>query len=437
MAQDPRSFALTGIVLVTFLVALEGTVVSTAMPRTVAELGGSDHIAWVFSAYLGALAITGPVWGNLADRLGARPVYLASIALFLLGSAWAASVQSMPELVAARFVQGVGGGGLTPLGQTILSLIYDRQDRARAQSWLVTAFGIASLFGPVLGGYLTENFSWRWNFLLSLPFGGAGALLLVLFLRLPPVNLRRTPFDGPGLVLFVAWMLATLAWTDRYHGLTGLLGLALGLGLWHYSRRQEHPFLPLPLLRVAVFRGATRLALLLGAGIFGGVSFFPLFLQRHFQLNSAVAGRALLPLMLCWVASSAIAPRLALRVGYAPVVTVSALGLVAAYLSLSCSWHPGAVLVAQLGLGMAGGLSFSPLTLAIQEVVPREQLGQATSAIVFLRTLGATLGTAVLGSMLHGSGFAAMFGLGLGLSLAAALACAPFRRGLSRETAGC
>ena len=133
--MDPRRWALCGIVLITCLVAMEGTVVSTAMPRTVAELGGSQHIALVFSAYLGALAIMGPVWGNLADRWGARPVYILCVLIFLAGSTWASMVQSMHELVLARFVQGLGGGGLTPLGQTVLSLIYQKQERASAQAW--------------------------------------------------------------------------------------------------------------------------------------------------------------------------------------------------------------------------------------------------------------------------------------------------------------
>ena len=441
MAADTRRFALLGIVLVTFLVALEGTVVSTAMPRTVQELGGSEQISWVFSAYLGALAISGPVWGNLADRLGARRVYLASIALFMVGSVWASSVTSMNELIAARFLQGAGGGGLTPLGQTVLSLIYDREDRARAQTWLVTAFGLASLFGPVIGGYVTEHYSWRWIFLLSLPFGGLGSLLVALFLHPAPNPPQKRPFDSPGLIMFVTWMLVTLVWTDSWKhlhfsfqtGLGGLLCCGLGLALWRHSGRLDHPFLPLPLLQFPVFRGATRLALLLGAGIFGGVSYFPLFLQQQFHLNSAAAGRALLPLMLSWVFSSAISPRQSIRLGYAPVVTAAALGLLAAFSCLNLSLQPWSVGLAQIGLGLAGGLSFTPLTLAIQEVVPRQQLGQATSAIVFLRTLGATLGTALLGCALQAGGFGWMFGCGLALAVGAVLACIPFRRGLQRS----
>lgn len=429
MSGDPRRWALAGIVLITCLVAMEGTVVSTAMPRTVAELGGSEQIAWVFSAYLGALAITGPVWGNLADRLGARPVYILCVVIFLGGSTWASMAHSMEELVLARFVQGLGGGGLTPLGQTVLSLIYERSERASAQAWLVGAFGLASLFGPPLGGWITQELTWRWVFLLSLPFGTIGALMLVFFLKPPAVQVKKVPFDWLGLGLFVAWMLLTLRATEAL-GWTLLAALVVGILLLFYSRRRQHPFLPLPLLRYPVFAGATRLAPLLGAGIFGGVSYFPLFLQQNFGLDDVGAGRAMLPMMLGWVFCSALSARLGLRFGYAPIVGLSSLGMFAGFLSLSLSHHAAAVVVGQIGLGMAGGLSFTPLTLSVQEAVARDQLGQATSAIVFLRTLGASLGTAVLGSVLHGFGFDWMFRAGLLLAALALLANIPYRRAL-------
>lgn len=414
-----RRWALVGIVLITCLVAMEGTVVSTAMPSTVAELGGSDHIALVFSAYLGALAIMGPVWGNLADRWGARPVYILCVVVFLAGSTWASMVHSMQELVAARFLQGLGGGGLTPLGQTVLSLIYEKHERASAQAWLVSAFGLASLFGPPLGGWITQELDWRWVFLLSLPFGGLGAVMLFFFLRPPALVLRKVPFDWPGLGLFVVWMLAALQISPWM--------LPLGLLLWLYSRRLEHPFLPLPLLRFPVFGAVSGLAVLLGAGLFGGVSFFPVFLQDFYKLNPVEAGRAMLPLMLGWVACSSQSARLALRFGYGRVVGLSALSLLGGYVALSL----GAVVAGQIGLGMAGGLSFTPLTLSVQDAVPREQLGQATSSVVFLRTLGASLGTALMGAVLHSYGFEWMFRCGGVIALLGVLAFLPYRRAVS------
>ncbi len=429
--MDTRRWALFGIVMITCLVAVEGTVVSTAMPRTVAELGGSEHIALVFSAYLGALAIMGPVWGNLADRLGARPVYILCVVIFLIGSTWASMVHSMQELVLARFVQGLGGGGLTPLGQTVLSLIYEKTERASAQAWQVGAFGLASLFGPPVGGWITQNLSWRWVFLLSLPFGGVGALLLFFFLRPPHLTPKKVPFDWLGLALFVSWMLVTLKATEAFHPPFVVAVVAVGGLLLLHSRRLDHPFLPLPLLRFPVFSAATMLAPLLGAGIFGGVSYFPLFLQEKLGLGDAGAGRAMLPMMLGWVACSSQSARLGLRFGYAPIVGLSALGLFVGFLSLSCSQHWAAVVVGQIGLGMAGGLSFTPLTLSVQEAVAREQLGQTTAAVVFLRTLGASLGTAVLGAILQGFGFVWMFRVGTLIGGLALLAYFPYRKALS------
>lgn len=437
--NDRRSPVLAAVVLITFLVAVEGTVVSTGMPQTVRELGGEDNISWVFSAYLAGLAITGPVWGNLADRLGSRTVYLVCVAIFIVGSTWAAAAASMGQLVAARAVQGLGGGGLTPLGQTVLSQLFDKKERATAQGWLVSTFAVATMFGPVLGGYLSEHASWRWVFLLNLPFGVLGAALLIAFFPRPVDLPPPASFDWLGALGFVAWMATMLMWADLLKepgGLGGswvwlLLAGAIGAALRAWTRSRDEPFLPLPLLRIPVFKGASGIALLIGAGIFGGITYFPLFLQGHFELSSSQAGAAMMPLLLTWVASAAVAPRQALRFGYAPVVGVAALALLTGYAILSFNLARPAVVVAQVCMGIAGGLSLTPLTLAVQDAVPREHLGRATAAIVFLRTLGATLGTALMGALLEAMGFAAMFRLGLLTAVLAALCWLPFRRSLS------
>ena len=428
---DPRRWALVGIVLITCLVAMEGTVVSTAMPRTVAELGDAEHIAWVFSAFLSALAITGPVWGNLADRWGARPVYIACVTIFLAGSCWAATAHSMRELVMARVVQGLGGGGLTPLGQMVLSLLYEKRERANAQAWLVGAWGVASVVGPPLGGWLTQHGGWRWVFLLPIPFGLLGALMILLFLRPSELVPKKAPFDWGGVALFVAWMILTLRATEHPEPAVVAGVGVLGMILLIYSKGRKHPFLPLSLVRFKVFRGTLLLAPLIGAAVFGAVNFFPLFLQRQFGLDDMGAGRAMLPLSLGWVFCSGLSARLALRFGPGRVVGLSVLGLSAGYAALASQHSVGGVGVGEIGLAMAGGLSFTPLTLSVQDEVPREQLGQATSAIVFLRTLGSSLGTAVLGSVLHNFGFAWMFRTGLILAVCALVAWLPYRRAVS------
>jgi EmrB/QacA subfamily drug resistance transporter len=409
------------------------------MPQTVRELGGEDNISWVFSAYLASLAVTGPVWGNLADRWGSRATYLTCVAIFIVGSTWAAAAHSMGQLVAARTLQGVGGGGLTPLGQTVMSQIYDKEERASVQGWLVSTFALASLFGPVLGGYIAEHASWRWVFLLNLPFGAFGAVLLLAFFPRPQNLPVPSPFDWLGALGFVGWMGTVLMWADLLKSPTGLWTawpwlllagvIALALRAWFRSRKE--PFLPVVLLRVGVFKGASGLALLLGAGLFGAVTYFPLFLQRNFHLSSSEAGAAMLPLLLTWTVSAAVAPRQALRLGYGPVVGGASVALLVAYSALTWSLASPAVVLAQVALGFAGGLSFSPLTLAVQDAVPREHLGKATAGIGFLRTLGATLGTALMGALLEARGFRSMWALGLVFACAGLLAWLPFRRSLS------
>lgn len=411
---------------------MEGTVVSTAMPRTVAELGDSEHIAWVFSAFLSALAITGPIWGNLADRWGSRPTYIICVAIFLGGSCWAAAAHSMRELVLARFVQGLGGGGLTPLGQMVLSLLYEKRERANAQAWLVGAWGVASVVGPPLGGWLTQQASWRWVFLIAVPFGVLGSLLIFLCLRPPAVIPKNTRFDWPGVLLFVAWMLVTLRATERPQAAWLSAAFVLGIVLLSYSRRRAHPFLPLPLVRYRVFRGTLLLAPLIGAAVFGAVNFFPLFLQRQFGLDDLGAGRWMLPLSLSWVFCSGLSARLALRFGPGRVVGLSTLGLALGYLALSWSHSPLSVGLGQVGLAVAGGLSFTPLTLSVQDEVPREELGRATAAIVFLRTLGSSLGTGLMGSVLFHFGFVWMFRAGLLLASLALVAFLPYGQAVTK-----
>ena len=236
--------------------------------------------------------------------------------------------------------------------------------------------------------------------------------------------------------MFVSWMVLTLRATEAPQVSTVFASLGLATVLLLYSRRRAHPFLPLPLMRYRVFRGTLALAPLIGAAVFGAVNFFPLFLQRQFGLDDIGAGRAMLPLSLSWVLCSGISARLALRFGSARVVGLSSLGLALGYLALASSPGAAAVAVGQLGLAMAGGLSFTPLTLSVQDEVPREELGQATSAIVFLRTLGSSLGTAALGSVLYRFGFIWMFRFGWLLACLALLAYLPYRRALRSSRSG-
>jgi MFS family permease len=395
-----RSAATFAVMLVTFLVAMEGTVISTAMPHIVRDLGGRDYYSLAFSAYLSCVTITGLLWGRLSDRWGVRSAYVSSVVLFLLGSLTCAQAFTMPALVAGRALQGLGGGGLTPLGQTALGLLYSKQERARVQGLLVSVFGISSILGPAIGGWIVSEANWRWIFYLNFPFAGLG-LVLVLWSFPPPQPATAKPFDWLGLACFSIWQ-ACLLGACSGHLWAIPITVALGLILVWHQFRQSHPFLPLELLSQDYLRRLFPLLVNLGMTVFAAANYLPLYYQELLGQSSAQAGRSLLPLMLAWVFSAAVAPSWSLRVGSRRIV---GLGSFAVWLGFGLlAWCPPGVwpgALGGIGIGMGGGLTFSPVVIAVQSAVAPGLLGTATASLTFLRSLGATLGTALLGLWLQ------------------------------------
>ena len=401
-----------GVVMVTFLVALEATVVSTAMPKVVEDLGGMTLYAWVFSGYLTAMTLTGPIWGKLADRMGSKVCYLASTVLFLLGSTWAGCSHTMISLIGARIMQGLGGGGITPLGQVVLAQNHDLESRARVQGLLVAVYGFASIAGPPLGGYLVSYADWRWIFFLNLPFGLLGLVAVALFLPAHPKASPETgvqTFDGLGFLIFLLAYTSLLgaceclrqaslaSWAGPAWILTALL---LGL-LWRTETRLEDPFFPVNLRHYPVFGRSFVLAPLVGIGVFGAISYLPLYFQGVLGQSPSESGHSMLPLLLSWTVAAGFAARVFLRAGTRVSLLCSTCSLTLAYAAL-CTLPTSMVtlLLCQIGIGLGAGLAFLPLTLSVQVEVPRASWGSATSAVVFLRMLGASLGTSLMGIFL-------------------------------------
>ena len=389
-----RRWITLSVVIVTFLVALEGTVISTAMPRVAHELGGKEYYRWAFSAYLSALTVTGMVWGRLADVRGLKLCYLTSVVIFLLGSLGCGAAPSMEWLVACRALQGIGGGGLTPLGQLALAQIYTPQERAKVQGLLVSVFGISSILGPPLGGLIVENWDWRWVFWLNLPFGLVGGLLLAVFY--PRAAPRGGGVDWPGAAMFCAWV-GSLLWlcAGQLYALPALALCSWGVTRWGRG------FLPLDLWSLAYVRTTSLVLVMIGMGVFACVNFLPLYLQSHFGQSGAQSGRSMLPLMISWIFSSALAPSWSLRLGSRPLVGMGCLALWIAYGLLSLGDSLGLVWAAGALVGLGGGLTFSPVMLAVQNVVPPALLGSAIAGVSCLRMLGAACGTALLGIWMH------------------------------------
>ncbi len=408
-----RTAVTIGIIMGLFLAAIEQTVVATAMPTVVSSLGGLDIYSWVFSIYLLTFTVTVPIWGKLSDVHGRRNTYLFSIGLFILGSALCGQARSMTFLIFARAVQGLGGGGVFPIGFTVIGEIYSLQQRAKMQGLFSAVWGVASIAGPLAGGLITDLMSWRWVFYLNIPFGIAAAGLISTNLTEPP-HLRSShsiDYRGVGLLsASVTALLLALIQAGKRGSIfeTDLLVLfAASVGLFFVflrcERQAKEPVVPISLFRNKVFRVSSWVGLLAGMGIFGSISFIPLFVQGVMFGSATRAGSALSPLMLGWVIMSTIAGPAILRLGYRPLIIAGMGSFAAGFLWLTQLGTDSAYAellpsMAVLGVGM--GLSMVTMMLAVQNTVPRGLLGIATSAQLFFRTIGGAIGVAIMGSMM-------------------------------------
>ncbi|HSL23936.1 MAG TPA: MDR family MFS transporter, partial [Vicinamibacterales bacterium] len=400
-----RRIVTIGLLLGVTLGALEATVVATAMPTVIARLGGLAHYSWVFSAYLLTSTASVPVWGRLSDLRGRRTLYLIGVGIFLLGSALAGTSRSMPQLVLFRALQGLGAGCIVPLGVTIIGEIYTIRERVRMQAVFSGMWGVASIVGPLVGGYITDALSWRWIFFINVPFGLIGASMVGRALP-GGAPLHGQPVDWRGAILL------TSAVTVLLIGVSDVIGARwpwfvasaiFGLGLVLSYRRTEHPILPLSLLAHRLVGLANLIVFLVGVAMFGAVAFVPLFIQGTMGTTATQAGQALTPLFLGWVSTSVIGVRLMLRIGYritaqAGVAIVASAFVGLAFLARDPHWTALLGVMAWLGAGM--GLSMMSLLLHVQRSVTRAELGLATSLNQFARSIGGAVGVAVMGAIL-------------------------------------
>jgi multidrug resistance protein len=370
------------------------------MPSIIAQFKGLDIYPWVFSAYLLAATVTTPLYGKLADIWGRKPVLLFGLVVFCIGSALSGLATSMGMLIFMRVIQGIGAGAVSPIVLTLLGDLFDLRERARVQSLFSGVWGVSSLAGPALGGYLTVQLSWRWVFFVSVPFGVVSMIILWWFVEEPEAKRRRVaPLDWPGALLLAgstsALLFALLDGPQRSTAATvgWSIAAAVLLALFiRQERRAVDPMLHLDLL----FRGPV-LAALIGSFVVGGLLFcmdtyIPLYIQGAMGGNAWSAGKVLTPLFLSWAVSVFLAANVVARWGFrttgrvgATAVCVGSLGLVAAtYVPESAVAIFQASMIV-IGLGM-GPTSLSQI-LSVQTVVPWERRGAATGAVTFGRTI--------------------------------------------------
>lgn len=402
-----------GIMTGMFLAALEATVVATAMPTVIAALGGMRHYSWVFSAYLVASTVTVPVWGKLSDLYGRRSFYLVGVAIFLAGSILSGFSGSMFQLIVFRTIQGLGAGALIPLGMTIIGEIFTMEERARMQGLFSGVWGLASIVGPLVGGWITDEWSWRWVFFVNVPFGLAAGAIIGVALKEPKTHERHSIDWTGAVVLTTSVTLLLLAVVEGGGAGVSLLSTQ-NIGLLAASfvllavfviveRRAREPIIPLDLFRNRIVSVAVVVGLFTGVAMFGAITYVPLFAQGARGVSATAAGSLLTPLMLAWVSMSIVGGPLLLRTGYRPMVLT---GLTFLTTSFVVFWNfsrttPRIWLVADLALMGAGlGLTMLTLLLAVQHAVPRRQLGIATSMNQFARSIGGAIGVAVMGAFL-------------------------------------
>lgn len=408
MSRNRVILVTAGIMVSLFLASMESTVVATAMPTIVGELGGLEHYSWVFSAFMLTSTTTVPLYGKISDLYGRRNLYVIAMAIFLAGSILCGRAGSMQGLILARGLQGIGAGGIMPLAFILIGEMFNLEQRAKMQGFFSGVWGVSSIAGPLLGGFLVDQLSWRWVFYINVPFGLLAAGLVGFAWRDQIQVHGRPVVDYAGAALLTCSVIALLI------GLTVPLGtsaswiliaaaiILFALLLWVENRAAD-PILPLHLFRERLFSIAIAQGTLTGWALFGSISFIPLFVQSVLMTSATQAGITISPMLLGWVAASIIGTRLLLKVGYRKLAILGTATLVVgAFLMTTVdadiSQTRLMVYVTLMGIGM--GLSIPAFLIAVQTTVERRSLGTATSTLQFSRSIGGTLGVSVMGAAL-------------------------------------
>ncbi len=394
----------------TFLAALDSTVVGTAMPTVIGELGGLELYPWAFASYLLAATVTGPIFGKLSDTYGRKPVYLAGIFLFLLGSVLCGTSQSMGALILFRTLQGLGAGAVQPVAITIMGDIFELETRARVQGLFGAVWGISAVIGPAAGGFITDLISWRWVFYVNVPFGIVAAVLLAATLTESFERRERSP-DYLGTALLAGGLVAVLlallsgdlsvATLALFFGGVGVLSLFVIV-----ERRVADPVVTLDLFSERIIAVSALGNVAMGGVLLGVSVYVPLFVQGALGGTAITAGAAVASLSIGWPVGSFVGGRLLLLTGYrATLLLGSALLAVGSALCVPMDGGTSLayVVVAVVVIGLGLGFSSTSYLVSVQNAVPWRRRGVATSSVVFFRTVGGSLGVAIMGAFLNAS----------------------------------
>ena len=402
-----------GLMVTMLLASLDQTIFGTALPTIVGELHGVDHMLWVTTAYILASTIMLPVYGKLGDLIGRKGLFIGAIVLFMAGSVIGGLAPDMTWLIVGRAVQGLGGGGLMILSQAIIADVVPARERGRYMGIMGGVFALSSVAGPLLGGWFTEGIGWRWAFWMNIPLGILAVLSAVIFLRLPKGSNSRPKLDWAGmgllaiastcLVLVTTWGGTTYDWNSGViiALIAGTVVTAVAFVL--VERRAAEPIMPLALFKDRNFNLTTIAGLITGIAMFGALAYIPTYLQMVTGANATQAGLLMIPMMAALLLTSIVSGQLVSRTGrykWLPIVGTSIVAVALVLLSTMTPSLPVWVLCSFLAvMGVGLGMSMQILILIVQNSFPVSKVGTATASNNYFRQIGASLGSAIVGSL--------------------------------------
>lgn len=420
--QTPREFTgldrqgklvIAGLMLGMFVAAISQTIVGPALPRIVAELGGMEHYSWIATAAMLMSAVTVPVVGKLSDMYGRKTFYIGGLVVFMLGAALAGMATNFWFLVFARALQGAGMGTLMPLSQTIIGDIIPPRQRGKYQGLMGATFGIASVAGPLLGGWVTDTLGWRYLFYLALPIGVVALLFLAKFMHVPQQRSQgKLDYLGiitltPGLVfglLAISWGGNTYEWSSPVILGMGAVAVVLLAAFVWVETRVANPLIPLRMLRSSTVSLSILASFFIAVAMFGAIIYIPVYAQGVLSVSATQSGAILIPLNVAMIVTSILMGVIITKTGnYKVILIAGAMMLLGGYVLLSMlTWQSNLwdLTLAMTVVGMGLGMSMQTYTLVVQNAVDRTELGVATAAVQFFRNVGSTIGIAVLGSIM-------------------------------------
>ncbi|MCY8515335.1 MDR family MFS transporter [Bacillus atrophaeus] len=408
-----RTLLLTGLIIAMFFSALDGTIVGTAMPKIVGDLGGLSMMTWLTTAYLLTSTTVVPIAGKLADLLGRRVVYVSGLIIFMAASALCGMANNMTELIIFRGLQGIGGGIMMPMAMIVVGDLFTGKQRAKFQGVFGAIYGLASVIGPQIGGWIVDTLNWKWVFYINLPVGIVAVIFIARGLQgrkqTGPIN-----FDIAGIFTMVVGVVSLLlalsfggkdyAW-DSWQ-ILGLFALALIgiIGFIIAETKAKEPILPMYLFKNRTFTFLNLIGFFMSIGMFGAVTFVPFFMQGIVGVSASESGTIMTPMMVSMIITSIIGGQLVYKVGIKPQIITGMVIMAGGFLLLTTLDLDTSKLVATsymaiIGLGM--GLVMPILTLALQESFSKEELGVVTSSSQFFRSIGGTFGITVLGAVMN------------------------------------